>query len=133
MRLSGRSISLKTDASAHTQARFKHKHVDLSEEALQAFADGLQHGGYRGLRYLVQNLTLCGAAIAPDDQQPRKRTPTSVQQENKISLLGRALTTLAKNSPAGLLGSLSLEVVIPPELRERDPPSRRPRLYPEAV
>lgn len=125
LRLSCKKLAAKADASAHTQARFTSKHVDLTEQALQTFAEGTQAGG---LRCLVQNLTLSGAVVT-GVQAPRTRTweqRALASRENKISLLGHAFAALAKYSRAGMLTSLSLEVAIPPELRQQDRQYGRP-------
>lgn len=116
LRLSCKTLAIKSSSSYRVKALFRSKHVELTEQALRACAEGTQAGG---LCCLVKELTL--NSIAGGDDAPRRTRQGRVQlwRKNKDSLLSQSFIALKRNGPTGRLASLSLEVAVPPDLKAR--------------
>ncbi|KAI0133709.1 hypothetical protein BJ170DRAFT_174211 [Xylariales sp. AK1849] len=112
LRLSCKLLAAKSSSSHHVKTFFQAKHVELTEQAFRNLAEGTQA---RGLRCLVQELTLSGIAVG---DAPR-RTYTERRQSSRrsnIRLLSQSFNGLAKNGPTGKLALLSLGVAVHPGL-----------------
>ncbi|KFY79367.1 hypothetical protein V499_01631 [Pseudogymnoascus sp. VKM F-103] len=120
LRLSCKTLAIKSSSLYHVKALFQSKHVDLTEQALRACAEGTQAGG---LCCLVEELTL--SSIAGGGDAPRRTRQGRVQlwRKNKDSLLSQSFIALKRNGPTRRLASLSLEVAVPPDLKARLQPA----------
>lgn len=120
LRLSCKTLAIKSSSSYRVKSLFRSKHVELTEQALRACTEGTQAGG---LYCLVKELTL--SSFAGGDDAPRRTRQGRVQlwRKNKDSLLSQSFIALKRNGPTGRLASLSLEVVIPPDLKARLQPA----------
>jgi hypothetical protein len=117
LRLSCKTLAIKSSSSYGVKALFQSKHVELTERALRTCAEGTQAGG---LYCLIKELTLSSIA-GGDDNAPRQTRQGRVQlwRKNKDSLLSQSFIALKTNGPTGRLASLSLDVVVPPHLKAR--------------
>ena len=123
LRLSCKTLAIKSSSTYGVKALFQSKHVELTEQALRACAEGTQAGG---LYCLIKELTLSSIA-GGDDDAPRRTRQGGVQlwKKNKDSLLSESFIALKTNGPTGRLASLSLEVAVPPiSKRDFSPPMR---------
>ncbi|KFY85318.1 hypothetical protein V500_08507 [Pseudogymnoascus sp. VKM F-4518 (FW-2643)] len=96
LRLSCKTLAIKSSSSYHVKALFQSKHVELTEQALRACAD-----------------------IARGGDAPRRTRQGRVQlwRKNKDSLLNQSFIALKRNGLTGRLASLSLEVAVLPDLK----------------
>lgn len=117
LRLSCKTLAIKSSSSYGVKALFPSKHIELTEQALRACAEGTQAGG---LYSLIKEVTLSSIA-GGDDGAPRRTRQGRVQlwKKNKDSLLSQSFIALKTNSPTGRLASLSLEVAVPTDLKAR--------------
>lgn len=110
LRLSCKSLAWKC-SQHHFKSFFLLKHVELTDNALQAFADGIKAGG---LPCLLQDLVLIGIA------NEKHNGPDYAPKDP--SLLCQAFKGLATNEKIGKLRSLSLRVEVDCENRGKQVP-----------
>ncbi|OBT78227.1 hypothetical protein VF21_03016 [Pseudogymnoascus sp. 05NY08] len=127
LRLSCKTLSIKSSSTHGVKALFQSKHVELTERALRACAEGTQAGG---LYCLIKELALTSIA-GGDGDAPRRTRQGRLQiwRENKDSLLSQSFIALKRNGPTGRLASLSLKVAVPADLKANIQPANARAAY----
>lgn len=105
LRLTSTTLAAKS-AGHHFRSFFHTKHVELLEDSLQTFVQGIKAGG---LCYLIQELVLIGIASDPESGE-QDTEDTSVERE--VQLLAEAFEHLGQNRKTVRLESISLAVLV---------------------
>jgi hypothetical protein len=121
LRLSCKTLAVKSSSSYGVKALFRSKHIELTEQSLRACAEATKAGG---LCCLLKEVSLTSIA-GGDDDAPRRTRQEGVQlwTKNKEFLLSQSFIALKRNGPTRRLASLSLEVAVPPDLKARLQPA----------
>lgn len=113
LRLSCKTLAIKSSSLYSVKALFRLKNVELTEQALLVCAARTQAGG---LCCLLEELTLMCFAGSNDAPRPTPLGGVQLWRKHKEYLLSQSFIALKRNGPTGRLASLSLRVEVPPDV-----------------